>query len=257
MRYGKTQIVLCEDYPDLGRKSAAQVAAKMRAYLADQETLRVVFAAGESQGSFLPALAQEPDIDWSRVVCFNMDDFWETRLPREFTCGYQTETQLYQRVPCRAYHLVQYNAPDPEAEARRFEGLLREAPLDIMCQGIGTSGHLALCEPGETTFDDAQWVRVVTLVEQSKIQLRDDPNFKDLGYIPDKGITMTIPALTSVRYTFTMVPLGLKKPILERLLETPEPTESLPASIIHDVEGVLFVDRDSCPDGLVTPSSGV
>ena len=127
---------------------------------------------------------------------------------------------------------------------------MQEKPVDILCQGIGTSGHLALNEPGDSDFDDERWVRVVTLVEQSKIQLRDDPNFRALGYIPDKGISMTIPAMLKAPHVYTMVPLALKKPILTRLLQTAEPSTELPASIISTVAGLLFVDRDSCPDSL-------
>ena len=251
MHYGRTRIVLCDDYEDLGERAADQVAAKVREVLSTQDELRVVFAAGESQSTFCRSMARRRDIEWDRITCFNMDDFWDTRLPKQFTCGNQTERELYEKITCKKYHLVDYKAPDPEAEATRFEALLREAPLDILCQGIGTSGHLALNEPGQTTFADDRWVRVVDLVEQSKKQLIDDPNFKDLGYIPDRGITMTIPALMSARHVFTMVPLALKKPILTRLLETDGPTEDLPASILHTAESVLFVDRDSCPDKLL------
>lgn len=254
--YGKTQIAVCRDNQDLGAQAASQVAARMRALLADKETLRVVFAAGESQGSFHAALAQERGIEWHRIVCFNIDDFWDPRLPREFTCGYQTERELYNRVACKEYHLVEYQAPDPEAEARRFGALVSERPIDILCQGIGTSGHLALNEPFDTDFADARPARVVRLVEQSKKQLREDPNFRDLGYVPDQGITLTIPAILAARRIYTMVPLGLKKPILTRLLDTPEPTPALPASILSTVESLLFVDRDSCPDALRAPPQG-
>jgi len=45
-----------------------------------------------------------------------------------------------------------------------------------------------------------------------------------------------------------MVPLALKRSILTKLFNTREPTTSLPASILRDVEGVLFLDRDSCPN---------
>ena len=248
MNYGKTQVVLCENESDLGARSAAAVATRMRDLLRSRDEIRVILAAGESQSAFLDALARERDIDWSRVVCFNMDDFWDTRMPEEYTCGYQTRKQLYDQVKPREFHLVKFNAQDPEAEARRFESLLRSVgEISILCQGIGTSGHLALNEPNDTNFDDPEWVRVVDIAEQSKRQLRKDPNFAALGYIPDKGITMTIPAMLSAQSVFTMVPLGLKREILTRLFKTEKPTVELPASIIKNVESTLFVDRDSCP----------
>jgi len=248
VRYGKTVVVVCLDAKDLGRRAAADVAAKIRELLSQQDEIRMVFAAGESQITFLDALAAEPRVDWKRIVCFNMDDFYDPGMPEEFTCASQTRKQLYDKVRPKRVHVVAYNAPDPEEEAKRFESIVREGGgIDILCQGIGTSGHLALNEPHETDFEDKSWVRVVRLAEQSKIQLRDDPNFKALGYIPEMGITMTIPLLVSARHIFTMVPLGLKRPILERLFALKSPSDELPASILSQCDGTLYLDRDSSP----------
>lgn len=248
MQYGKTNVVLCKDEMDLGRRAAFDVANKIRDLLADREEIRIVFAAGESQMTFLDALAKEKNIDWSRIVCFNMDDFYDTKMPQEFTCGYQTLKQLYDRVRPKRVHLVRYNAPDPDEEARRFETTMREeGEFDVICQGIGTSGHLALNEPFDTDFEEKAWVKVVNLSEQSKIQLKDDPNFKALGYIPSKGITMTIPAMLSAKNIYTMVPLGLKRPILEKLFALNTPTTELPASVLLQSDGILYIDRNSCP----------
>jgi glucosamine-6-phosphate deaminase len=248
MRYGKTEIMVCEDEFDLGDKASAAVAATMRKLLGHQEEIRMILAAGESQITFLDALTKQSDIEWSRVVCFNMDDFWAPNIPEELTCGYQLRRQLYDKVRPKTFHLVRFSAPDADLEARRFERVLRSAgPIDILCQGIGTSGHLAFNEPGQTNFQDTAWVRVVDITDQSKRQLAGDPNFRDLPEIPDKGITMTVPAMLSAPHVFTIVPLALKRQIVTRLLATPEPTEDLPASILSRVESMLFLDRNSCP----------
>ncbi|MEW5976078.1 MAG: 6-phosphogluconolactonase [Acidobacteriota bacterium] len=249
MNYGKTRIVICQDEFDLGSRAAHAVSACMRGLLQRQEQVRMILAAGESQMTFLDALAQEPDLEWNRVVCFNVDDFWDPSLPEQYTCGYQVRTQLYDKVRPHRFHLVDFRAPDPQAEAERFARLLKDAgPVDILCQGIGTSGHLALNEPFQTDFQDPHWVRVVDLAEQSKVQLAADPNFQALSAIPDKGITMTIPAMLSAPWIFTMVPLSLKRPILTRLLATSSPTVSLPASILRTVDGTLFTDKNSWPE---------
>ncbi len=248
MKYGHVDIVVCRDSRECGRRAAADVAAAMRRLLARKAEIRMVFAAGESQTTFLDSLALETQIDWSRVECFNMDDFWDTAMSPLYSCGWQTQRQLYDKVHPRAFHLVGCNALDPYAEAARFETELRRAlPIDILCQGIGTSGHLALNEPGATHFDETALVKVVNLIEQSKKQLRADPNFRDLGYIPAKGITMTVPALMAALNIFTIVPLALKRPIMTRVLDTPRPTEEIPATAISARPGKLYLDHDSCP----------
>jgi glucosamine-6-phosphate deaminase len=177
-----------------------------------------------------------------------MDEFCDAGMSEEFTCTHQLRSQLYDKVSPGRVHSLLYNPSDPESEARRFEQVLREEDgIDVLCQGIGTSGHLAFNEPDKTDFRDERWVRVVDICEQSKRQLAEDPNFEKLGYIPEKGITMTLPALLSAKSIFTIVPLGLKRPILTRLFDQPAPTTALPASILSTVEGTLYVDKNSCP----------
>jgi len=250
--YGKTAVVICRDEYALGRKAAAVVGDVMRRLLATQDVIRMTLAAGESQITFLDALALEEGIDWSRVICFSIDDFHHIGISDHFTCGHQVKKQLWSKVRPGQVHRVDADASDPQAEAARFEKIIRNAgPMDVLCQGIGTSGHLALNEPFDADFEDPAWVRVVKLADQSKRQLKDDPNFKALGYIPDHGITMTIPAILSSRHIFTLVPLALKRPILTRLFALSQPTTILPASILSHVDGTLFVDRNSCPAALL------
>jgi 6-phosphogluconolactonase/glucosamine-6-phosphate isomerase/deaminase len=150
----------------------------------------------------------------------------------------------------KAFHRLDAGAADPDAEAKRFESLVRAAPIDILCQGIGTSGHLAFNEPG-CDLNDPAWVRVIEVCEQSKRQLMADPNFAALGRIPGQGITTTIPALMSAANIFTIVPLAIKRPILRRVLAAEAVTADLPATILRNCEGVLFLDRDSCPEVLL------
>ena len=77
MHYGRTQVVICEDEFDLGQRASSAVAQQMRNMLDREQEIRMILAAGESQITFLDALSNERDIEWSRVVCFNMDEFWD------------------------------------------------------------------------------------------------------------------------------------------------------------------------------------
>ena len=246
MNYGKQELVVCESYEDAGRRMAEDVAALMRSLLANRDEIRMVLAAGESQTTFLEALAQQPDLTWDRVVCINIDDLWDPRMDVTHSCGHQTVTQLYSKVHPKAYHLVNCNAPDIEAEAKRFKDVYESlCPFDIQCSGIGTSGHLALNEPGITSFSESKMVKIIDVAEQTKRQLMVDPNFKEAGYIPDKGITLTIPAIIGVNHLFHVVPLEIKRDILGRVLATTEPDENLPASILSSVPGRIYVEPAS------------
>ncbi len=47
----------------------------------------------------------------------------------------------------RAFNEVNGEAADPKAEIARLQGLIREAPIDVACVGIGENGHLAFNDP--------------------------------------------------------------------------------------------------------------
>src|SRR5688500_18522127 len=96
--YGNSHVIICKDEYDLGRKAASDVADTLRQLLARQNVVRVTVAAGESQITFLDALAQEKRIDWNRVICFSIDDFHHVGIPQQYTCGYQVEKQLWSKV---------------------------------------------------------------------------------------------------------------------------------------------------------------
>jgi len=87
MRYGKTEVVICRDELELGKQAASDVAGRIRELLAGRDEIRIVFAAGESQMTFLDAMAATRNIDWQRIVCFNVDDFYDTKMPGGFVAG--------------------------------------------------------------------------------------------------------------------------------------------------------------------------
>jgi hypothetical protein len=58
-----------------GRAAGTDASDKLRELLAAQPTVRMIFAAAPSQNEALYALAAAPDIDWSRVTAFHMDEY--------------------------------------------------------------------------------------------------------------------------------------------------------------------------------------
>jgi glucosamine-6-phosphate deaminase len=248
MNYGKTRIELCEDNQALGRTAATQVADRLRARLAQQPRVTMVFASAESQFTFLDHLVLEPGLDWQRVHCFGMDEVWGTGVEPAGTCIALLRQRLYDRVRPGHYEFPRADAPNAALEVQRYAAAFAAAGgIDILCQGIGRTGHLAFNEPGQASFTTRDLVHLITVDELSKAQLRDDPHFGKSKVQASHAITLTVPALMAAREVFTMVPLRTKRPIITRLLATPVPDPLLPASILSAYAGTLFLDRDSCP----------
>jgi len=241
----KLQVKIFSNRREMGKAAGQSVAKKMREMLESKESLFIVFASAPSQNEFLDELSQSPGIDWNKVDAFHLDEYvgLPTYAPESF--GHFLRMKLFEKVhPGNVYYLNGM-AKDLETECRRYGGLLKDHPLDIACIGIGENGHLAFNDPPFANFQDPLLVKVVELDLVSRQQQVHDGCFKDLQEVPQKAITLTIPAIRSAKFIYCMVPGPTKAEAVKRALEG-QISPTCPASILRKHENaILFLDRDS------------
>jgi glucosamine-6-phosphate deaminase len=228
----------------LGEAAAADAVKTFRRLLDSQERFRVIFAAAPSQNEFLEALVRAEGIDWSRVTAFHMDDYigLPADAPQRFS--HFLNTRLFDLVKPGVVHLIDSTAP-AEEECARYERLLREAPIDIVCMGIGENGHIAFNDPPVADFADSRWIKPVELDEACRNQQVNDGCFPSFADVPTHALTLTIPALMSGKHLFCMVPGPTKRAAVERTLNGSIATEC-PATILREhPDCTLYVDTDS------------
>ncbi len=229
------------DRATMGQAAAAHVATRIRQVLASQDSARMVFAAAPSQNEFLAALRQMTDIPWGRITAFHMDEYvgLPEGAPQRFA------TFLRERIldlPFYQVHYLDGNAPDIAGECARYTALLRAAPLDLVCAGIGENGHMAFNDPHVADFQDPAWVKPVTLDEVCRQQQVNDGAFASIDEVPQQAITLTMPALMSAAHIACVVPGPTKAEAVTRTLQGPI-DESCPATIMRRHAGaVLYLD---------------
>ncbi|MDI4648589.1 glucosamine-6-phosphate deaminase [Cohnella hashimotonis] len=232
------------DRRQLGLAACEDFAGKLRALLAIGRSARVVFAAAPSQNEFLDALAAAPGIDWSRVTAFHLDEYLGLPVEAPQRFGRYLNERLFDKVKPGRVHLLN-PCEDAEKEALRYEDLLREAPIDIVCLGIGANGHLAFNDPSAADFDDPRWVKVVELDADFRMQQVNDGCFGSLARVPTHALTMTIPALMSAMHLVCIVPGRHKREAVLRAVHGPI-EEAFPASALRRHEScALYADMDS------------
>ncbi len=215
--------VAVEIYPDKATLSGATadfVAGHIRAAIADRGHARVIFATGASQYDFLDALCAAPDIDWSLVTAFHLDEYVGIAAdhPASF-CRYLQE-RIFRRLPFGAVHLLQGDAPDPAAECRRYAALLAESSVDIACVGIGENGHLAFNDP-PADFTTSAGVHVVQLDEACRRQQVGEGHFPSLAAVPPQALSMTVPAILAAAVISCVVPDARKAEAVRGTLQDP------------------------------------
>lgn len=229
----------------LAEQAGQDVRTCIQHLLNQKDEINMIFSAAESQELFLRTLAKAKDIEWNRINAFAVDEFIAPDINPEYRVCAQPEKLLYEHVPMKSVNTINFNAEDIEAERSRYERLIQENAPDIACLGIGVSGHIAFNEPGQSSFNEPQAVKIIDVHQNSRAQLLQDPNFKSLGTIPQQAVTVTIPSLMNCPNVFVITPYKIKAPIIKRLLEEGV-SEDLPASILATKEGAkLYLDNES------------
>lgn len=235
-------------FPDtnaLGTGAAAHASAVMRDAIAARGIAHAMFATGNSQFAFLDALVLDDTVEWTRVIGFHMDEY--VGIPADHPASFRRylSERLVARVPLAAFHYVEGDAPDLDAECERYSSLLRDHPLDLCCLGIGENGHLAFNDPPVADFDDPLDVKVVELDDACRRQQVGEGHFPDVAAVPTHAITVTIPALLRASAVLAIVPEARKAGPVRRALEGPIDT-SCPASILRaQPHATLYLDVDS------------
>lgn len=243
-RVDALNVVVAPDRKTLGRLAAEEATAHLRKLLATQEEVRVVFAAAPSQLEMLAALIAAPDIDWSRVTAFHMDEYIGLPAEADQRFGRFLERHMFRHVPLRQVHYLD-GGDDPEEACRRYGQLLAEAPIDMVLLGIGENGHIAFNDPPVADFKDPLPVKVVELEEACRIQQVNDQCFAALGEVPTHAMTLTVPALFAGKALFCSVPGPTKRQAVMRTLEGPI-GEACPSTILRQhPHCTLYVDHDS------------
>lgn len=239
-----------EIYPDreaMGLAAAGAVAQEIRARLENQDRVSIIFASAPSQEEFLAALGLQPDLDWRRVVAFHMDEYVDLPSDAPQNFGRFLRDRLFDRVGPGQVHYLDGNAPDLDEECARYAAVLRQYPPDITCAGIGENGHLAFNDPPVADFEDPTLVKVVRLAERSRRQQVHEECFPSLEEVPERAITLTIPALFSAPCFSCVVPFRSKAQAVRRTLMGPIATDC-PASVLRRHPGAtLVLETESAP----------
>ncbi len=237
-------------YPDriaLGAAAASDCAAAIRGILAARPRCRMVFAAAPSQNEVLAGLRDAEGIDWPRVEAFHMDEYegLPPGDPRRF--GEFLRAALFSRVPLGR---VEYLAPgagsgNPDREADRYAALLSEAPIDLVCLGVGENGHIAFNDPGVADFRDPRTVKEAELDSACRAQQVHDGCFASLDEVPRRALTLTVPALLSGGRLFCSVPGPTKAEAVRRMLSGPVSPDCPASALRNHPACVLYLDAES------------
>lgn len=244
LRVDQLRVQVYADRRALGQAAGTDAAAAIRSAQSSKGIVRMIFAAAPSQNEALAALVAAPGIDWSRIHAFHMDEYigLDESAPQRF--GRFLRDRLFDQVRPGRTHLID-SSGDAVAECQRYAALLRQAPIDIVCLGIGENGHIAFNDPPVADFADRELVKVVQLDEACRQQQVNDGCFASLAQVPTHALTLTIPALMAGAHLFCSVPGPTKRQAVRRTLSDTISTDCPSTILRRHADCTLYVDAES------------
>ena len=235
-----------KDKLDMAAAAAHMAGDRIRKALQEHGEARIIVATGVSQFEFLEALVKEPGIDWTKVTGFHLDEYVGIPVTHKASFrGYMRERFVSKTPqPMKAFNEVNGEAADTEAEIDRLEALIRTAPIDVACVGIGENGHLEFNDP-PCDFDTNRAYKVVPLDDKCRMQQVGEGWFATKEDVPTHAFSMTMKQILWSKAIVCTCPDSRKAEAVKGAVDGPV-TVQLPSSFmqLHPDCG-MFLDPPS------------
>ena len=241
----KLHVNVYDTRDEMGISAAKDIKSAILELFSTKEEINMIFAAAPSQNEVLASLANDKEIPWERVNAFHMDEYIGLSADAPQGFGNFLKRSIFGIAPFKSVNYIRIDAPDADAECKRYSDLLKNNPTDIVVLGIGENGHIAFNDPPFAEFNDKALVKTVKLDEVCRNQQVNDGCFAEINDVPTHAITLTVPTLMAGKQLFCIVPAKTKANAVYATVNG-EITESCPASIMRTHDSVtLYLDADS------------
>ncbi len=238
-------IKIFENKKKLGKESASDAAKRIRSAIQENGEANIILATGASQFETLANLVEQPNIDWSKVAMFHLDEYVD--LPETHPASFRKylKERFENKVPeLKDVHYIEGDSGDPEEECRQLSHIISEITIDVALVGIGENGHLAFNDP-PADFKTEQPYIVVELDEACRRQQMGEGWFDSIEEVPKKAISMSIKQIMKSKSIICSVPDQRKAEAVKNCLEG-EVSNLHPASILQEHgDCTIYLDNES------------
>lgn len=245
---GKLKMEVYSDRQAAGEAAARATAAALAQLNHVANGISVIFATGASQLATLHALTAMRSLPWEKVHGFHLDEYVGMSSDHPASFRRYLRENLTQRVQLREFFEIEGDAEDLDAVCTNYAAKLQFAHPQLCLLGIGENGHLAFNDPGEADFEDPKLIKVVNLDSECREQQVAEGWFKSLAEVPERAITLTIPAILRVPKLIISVPGSRKAKSIRRTIEDPVSTDC-PSTILRThPDTTVYLDLESAAE---------
>jgi glucosamine-6-phosphate deaminase len=220
--------------------AADAAAASLARTIAAAGTARLVLATAASQIGFQRELTERPELDWTRIEIFQLDEY--VGLADDHPARFSRLLTDHVLRPAGAQWTHRLSGRTAPEIIDRISRAISAKPVDLAVLGIGENAHLAFNDPPADFETDAAYA-IVTLDETCRRQQVGEGWFERLEDVPGTAISMTIQQILKAREILVVVPDARKAAAVHAALEG-DLTPDVPASILRTHPNVtIFLDE--------------
>ena len=181
---------------------------------------------------------EENKTSYADIRSFNLDEY--VGLPISHPESYYAfmHRNLFDKIDIKEEnaHVPSGLGDDLEAQAKKYDAMIDESPVDIQLLGIGSDGHIAFNEPG-TPFDSG--THVTDLAEST---IKDNCRFfdNDISKVPTQAVTQGIGTIMKARNILLIATGANKAQAVKDMIEGPI-DEACPASVLQRHPNVTVI----------------
>lgn len=233
------QLRTYKDYTELSRKVADEVVSVIQ----KKPFAQICIASGHTPVGVFKCIIEDirNGLDVSKVTFISLDEWLGIDPNDPGSCISMLRKDFFDHVSLRKEQIVLFDvSASPVFECARINDVIQSnGGLDVMLVGIGLNGHIGMNEPG-TSF--RSYAHVSVLAEETK--LSGQKYFEKQTEL-SKGITLGLRHFAECRLPVLMANGTKKASIMNKVINT-DPTEQIPATIIHNIpQALVMIDNEA------------
>lgn len=231
------KVIITDSVDEMAREAAGRIAAVIK----EKPNPVLGLATGSTPipvYNELIKLHKDEGLDFSTVITFNLDEYVGLAPDDKHSYHYFMKENFFRHINIneKNTHVPDGTASDLEAECSRYENMIDDVGgIDMQLLGIGHNGHIGFNEPGSSL---ASLTRVKNLSEDT-IEANKQ-YFKDLGWMPNKAITMGIGSIMKAEKVLLIAQGKNKADAIASALEGPV-LSMVPASVLQQHRFATYV----------------
>ena len=248
---GRIRVVFSEDHESMSRALAERIAITIRNRNAQGDDAVLGLATGSTPiGVYreLIRLHREEGLDFSRVVTFNLDEYYPMDPESHNSYVRFMWENLFGAldIPPENVHIPDGTVPreDLERYCQEYDGAIEAAGgIDFMLLGIGRSGHIGFNEPGSSRESRTHLVFLDSITRADAAS-----DFFGEENVPLEAITMGVASIMDAREIALLATGEHKAQIVRRAVEGEVHPDVAATYLQNHLNATVYLDRPAGAD---------